>query len=85
MKKNSNNINKINKIDWSHFLNSNAEELCFPKDETKLLNLERTTVIDENKIKKELNFITQSFFICWRALHIGKCLYCYNISSISRI
>ena len=26
----------------------------------------------QKKKTKELNFITQSFFICWRALHLGE-------------
>eukprot|EP01041_Mallomonas_annulata_P010387 gene10387-21664_t len=51
----------------------------FPADETKLNTSEQTSTASssssrmdiDGKETKELNFITQSFFICWRALHLG--------------
>jgi ubiquitin conjugation factor E4 B len=67
---------KLSKVDWA-FLTSADGLATFPTDDMRLLQLtedERARLLasgDTGVAGKEFNFISQSFFYCWRALHIG--------------
>lgn len=66
-----NDSTKLKKVDWA-FLTHEDSEVIFPKEcqkLTKSLEGEMDAVI--NPQANEFNFITQSFFITWRAVHLG--------------
>lgn len=65
---------KRSKIDWTVLSAAGIDKL-FPADETRLMPVPATTststALSSVKPFNDFNFITQSFFLCWRALHIG--------------
>ena len=63
--------NKLKKVDWA-FISHKDSEAILPRDCQKLTkSLEGEKVDAIVPQAKEFNFITQSFFITWRALHLG--------------
>lgn len=60
---------KLAKVDWD-FLNSTASTTVFPADCARLI-ADSESKAPEVVDKPDFNFITQSFFMCWRALHLG--------------
>jgi len=68
-------IEKLRKVDWG-FLGSAGGLRVFPKDDMRLLQMGEDQGGDVPPApaagtEKDYNFITQSFFLCWRALHVG--------------
>ena len=64
---------KLDKIDWEYVLSEESSSVL-PKDSTRLVQLppEQRDNLPGSAVKAaKVNFITQSFFICWRALHLG--------------
>ena len=66
---------KLRKVDWQFLI---SDESCdiFPQDETPmsplfLIDSFPATVFNRIKTHKEFNFLTISFFLTWRSLHIG--------------
>lgn len=81
---------KLNKVDWS-YLNSVDPALSaghFDK-ETKLMRSEgddslTIPVLPSSKCTGDYNFITQSFFLCWKILHIGVVQECIRYPNVLR-
>lgn len=63
-------IEKIKKIEWEYIV-SEEGSIIFPTDITKLYLPENEAKEVKLSNSNKFNFITQSFFICWRALHLG--------------
>jgi len=63
---------KLKKVDWNFIFHKDSYEII-PKDETKLTTLSASDQDSATSLmpSTEFNFITQSFFICWRAIHLG--------------
>ncbi len=82
---------KLRKVDFN-YLFSQEGKLIFSDDLTKLMppscltNVCPTIALPSapSTITKEFNFITQSFFICWRAIHLGVISQCNNYVNILR-
>lgn len=67
-------IEKIKKIEWE-YIGSEEGSIIYPADVTKIF----ITEADARSIplsSASFNFITQSFFLCWRALHLGVVKLC---------
>jgi hypothetical protein len=65
-----NDTEKLKKIDWSFISHSDSHDIV-PREETKLASLSAPTTTEAPLHEGEYTFMTQSFFIGWRALHLG--------------
>ena len=69
-----NDIEKLKKVDLNFFGSEDYRKL-FPADCTSLMSsgmiAQAAALKKTNSKNTEFTFITQSFFMCWRALHIG--------------
>lgn len=82
---------KLRKVDFNYLFSQEAK-LMFPDDLTKLMPPSCITNVCPSislpaaptTIAKDFNFITQSFFICWRAIHLGIISQCNNYINILR-
>ena len=78
-----NDVEKLKKVDWKFLLSKDPVSggKIFLKDSTKLapssvLNTDTDgssslSASEEETSTSDFTFITQSFFMCWRALHLG--------------
>lgn len=81
-------LEKIKKIDWQFLISVDSSDV-FPTDETPV-----TAAIPENHFAgsisrrllagKDFNFMTQSLFLTWRALHLGAVNECVNYGRVMR-
>jgi ubiquitin conjugation factor E4 B len=66
---------KIKKIEWE-YLASEEGSIIYPVDVTKIFISEADARTITLTTAPPYNFITQSFFLCWRALHLGVVKLC---------
>ena len=59
---------KLSKVDWA-YIGHKESEVVLPRSTTRLSSV--TSETEQLEPSGEFNFITQSFFITWRALHLG--------------
>ena len=85
------NPDKLSKVDWT-YLNSvdTALKAGHFNQATKLMRSEGDDTalaipsLPPSKSTGDYNFITQSFFLCWKALHIGVVQECIRYPNILR-
>lgn len=74
-------IEKTQKVDWE-YLQSEQGFLLFPASETKLMS--GTTTNNNNTRTHEPTFVTQSFFLCWRVVHLCLIPFCRKYVQVLR-
>jgi hypothetical protein len=70
---------KMRKIDWTNYLHTAESTSVYPVDMTKLVSRDVFASIAgsgsvasaRDETQHTVSFATQSFFWCWRALHLG--------------
>ena len=77
-------IEKLKKVDWN-YLQSEEALTIFKSDSTKLAPKSLCEDAMEESPGKEFNFITQSFFMTWRAIHLGPAQQCSGYINILRM
>lgn len=64
-----NDREKLRKVNWAFLVHRDSLDI-FPRDETRLASLP-ACASEQMTHEGEFNFITVSFFVCWRAFSIG--------------
>jgi len=64
-----NDREKLKKVDWAFLVHRDSLDI-FPRDDTKLVSLSSPSS-EPFTHEGEFNFITVSFFVCWRAFSVG--------------
>eukprot|EP01038_Epipyxis_sp_PR26KG_P006656 gene6656-9137_t len=77
------NLERVEKVDMS-FLVSEEGLAIYPSDLTPLMQKHSLSLSPKSKPTTEFNFITQSFFLCWKAIHQGVVSQCNKYSGIMR-
>jgi hypothetical protein len=75
-------LEKVKKVDIS-YLTSSEGSVVFPPELTRLMPSEHALGVGIVN-GKEYTFISQSFFLCWRALHLGVVSQCNKYIQILR-
>ena len=76
---------KLAKVEMQ-YLTSKEGCLMFPADSTRLMTLSASDseLPPTAAVTKDFTFITQSFFMCWKALHLGVVSQCSKYEQILR-
>ena len=77
-------MEKLKKVDWS-FLQSQESVMIFRPDATKLAPVSLCDGAIDLANQHEFNFITQSFFMTWRAIHLGPAQLCSSYINVLRM
>lgn len=76
---------KTRKVDWD-FLQSEQGLILFPLSQTRLCTVltSSSTVFLASSPSKEHSFVTQSFFLCWRVVHLCLIPFCRRYVQVLR-
>ena len=76
---------KLLKVDWRYISSDESRNHIFKSDLTKLATLDTPSDgIEDVQPKIDFNFITQSFFLTWRVLHLGAAQTCDHYENMLR-
>lgn len=77
-------VEKLRKVDWG-FLASQESAQIYRPDSTKLAPASLCEETAGPLTQHEFNFITQSFFMTWRAVHLGPAQLCSSYINVLRM